>query len=154
MQLHKKGRSSAAPKMLDDDASYTQAMGVKAIDSTQQSVLATRPPFAYLNTTSGWAHSTGSMQALASRCRAAGVRFETGQVNALIRENDEIKGVELSDGRKIYSRGLVVLAAGSWSPAVLPELSSKLVATGQVLATIQLTREEAARYADIVSVMV
>lgn len=38
---------------------------------------------------------------------------------------------------------------GSWTPLLLPELGAELLPTGQVLGTIQLNKEEHARYKDI-----
>lgn len=90
------------------------------------------------------------MQAVASECRRAGVSFAVGQVNALVFEGGDVRGARTKDGTTYRAQDLVVLAAGSWSPAILPELSGKVTATGQVVATIQLEPEEAKLYSDMV----
>jgi len=89
------------------------------------------------------------MQALAQRCRDAGISFTQGQVNKLVIEDKDVIGAETKDGRVVRASRRVVLAAGSWSPAIFPELSDKLTATGQVLATIQLDASEASKWKNI-----
>jgi glycine/D-amino acid oxidase-like deaminating enzyme len=88
---------------------------------------------------------------MAQKCREAGVSFAAGQVNQLIIENGDVRGARLKEGEEYYADDLVILAAGSWSPAVFPELKDAVTATGQVLATIQLTAEEADEYSRTVS---
>jgi hypothetical protein len=89
------------------------------------------------------------MQALAQRCRDAGISFMQGQVNKLVIEDKDVGGAETKDGRVVRASRRVVLAAGSWSPAIFPELSDKLTATGQVLATVQLDASEASKWKNI-----
>jgi sarcosine oxidase/L-pipecolate oxidase len=91
------------------------------------------------------------MKEMAKQCREAGVSFAAGQVNEFIVEHGDVKGARTKDGTVYKASKLIVLAAGSWSPAILPELANNLTATGQVLATIQLTAEEAQRYSQTVS---
>jgi sarcosine oxidase/L-pipecolate oxidase len=127
--------------MLDTQEQFAEAMGS----------IGAMPPMSYWNKRSGWGWSTGAMKELAKACGEAGVHFEQGLVNGLIIEDGDVRGARTNDGRVHLASKLVILAAGSWSPAVFPEISEKLTATGQVLAKIQLTSEEAARYAKTVS---
>lgn len=131
------------PVLLDTEELYAAAMAATP--------LGTKPCLAYHNKVSGWGWSTGAMKEMAKQCRAAGVSFAAGQVNELIIEDGDVKGARTKDGKEYRASKLVVLAAGSWTPAILPELANNLTATGQVLATIQLTPEEAKQYAHIVS---
>ena len=93
----------------------------------------------------------GSMVAVVDKLRHLGVRFEAGLVQRLLFENGDVRGVQCSDGRDFRADKLTVHAAGSWSCAVLPELKQRLTATGQVIATIKLSPEEAELYANAVS---
>ena len=144
-RLHETGRSSAVPKMLSDDTLFASAMAATPANRTGK-----RPVAAYRNGASGWAWSRGAMDALFQKCRDVGIRFAAGQVNSLIIEGSDVRGARTMDGREFRAEELVVLAAGSWTPAILPDLTRKLKATGQVLATIQLTQEEAEVYKRIV----
>ena len=141
--LQKSRPVPSEPVMLDSEELYASAIAVSPLGS--------RPPIAYWNKLSGWGWSTGAMKEMAKQCRQAGVSFAAGQVNELIIENGDVRGARTKDGTMYRASKLVVLAAGSWSPAILPELAENLTATGQVLATLQLTPEEAERYTLTVS---
>jgi hypothetical protein len=133
----------SAPLMLDTEELFEKAMAATP--------LGIKPSIAYWNRVSGWGWSTGAMKEMAKQCRQAGVSFAAGQVNELIIEDGDVKGARTKEGKLYRAARLVVLAAGSWSPAVFPELGDKLTATGQVLATIQLTADEAFKYSKTVS---
>lgn len=132
------------PIMMDTEEAYASAMTA--------SPHGPKPPIAYWNKAAGWGWSTGAMKEVAKECRAAGISFAAGQVNELIIEDGDVRGAKTDDGTTYRASKLVVLAAGSWSPAIFPELASHLTATGQVIASIQLTPEEAERYAKTVRV--
>ena len=144
--LFEAGRQESGPVDLQSDESFEAALGLK---TPRHGV--TRPPLAYSNKASGWADSRGALDTMAQKCREAGVSFAAGQVNQLIIENGDVRGARLKEGEEYYADDLVILAAGSWSPAVFPELKDAVTATGQVLATIQLTAEEADEYSRTVS---
>lgn len=86
------------------------------------------------------------------RLRKAGVRFVAGEASKLIYgtkdAKEDVVGVQTRTGEDIFG-DLIVLCMGSWTPALLPELGSELLPTGQVLGTIQLTKEEYERYKDV-----
>ncbi|KAM0752595.1 FAD dependent oxidoreductase [Meredithblackwellia eburnea MCA 4105] len=106
---------------------------------------------AYFNEVGGWAFARQAVVDLISHLRTLGVQFQQGTVSSLIHKDKngikDITGVECSDG-KTYEGDLVILTVGSWTPVLVRELgkNENLVPTGQVLATIQLTDEEAERY--------
>lgn len=145
--LWEKGVIPTRPTMLHSKASYVSAM------KASPDMVNEKPGIAYFNDQSGWSAARDSMVAVAGKCRALGVRFQAGLVERLVIEDNDVRGVECSDGRDFRASKLTVLAAGSWSCAILPELKRKLTATGQVIATIQLNAEEAALYANAVRVV-
>ena len=80
------------------------------------------------------------------RCRAKGVRYAAGEAAAILYTNKDGKkdaaGVATKDGQKLYA-DFVILATGAWTSKLLPDLGSELLATGQTVGTIQLTKDEA-----------
>ena len=103
----------------------------------------------YFNPHCGWANARGAMDAICARVRAAGVSFAVGEAASLVYEGEgagkDVKGVRTKAG-ETSTADFVVLATGSWTAALLPEMGPELLATGQVVATIQLTQEEADQY--------
>lgn len=100
----------------------------------------------YHSNRGGWAAATGAMNELVRLVAEAGCRFVQGTATRLCRVDGRVVGVELDDGTMLKA-DKTVLAAGSWSPRLLPEIRPSCVATGQSLAVIQLSREEAEEYA-------
>lgn len=145
VRIYEAGGSATKPVMLDSDQSYQSAMNI-----AESYLLGPRPDLAYFNDQSGWSAARDAMVAVAQKCRALGVRFESGLGQRLLIEDGDVRGVECTDGRQLRAGDLTILAAGSWTCAVLPELRDRLVATGQVIATIQLSPAEAALYKNAV----
>jgi len=107
---------------------------------------------AYINPQSGWAHARRAMDMLCEKVRAAGVKVKGGECDYLVHgqkngQND-VTGVKLLDGR-VLSADKIIVAAGAWSAKFVPEIGKELLASGQCVAHIQLTEEEAARYANV-----
>lgn len=86
------------------------------------------------------------MTLLAEAAQKAGVEYESGYVTQI---DDSGEGViiKTEDGRR-FEGDMLIVASGAWTPSLLPEFDRPegLVPTGQVLATIQLTPEEAKKY--------
>ncbi|GAA6043979.1 hypothetical protein JCM8097_003418 [Rhodosporidiobolus ruineniae] len=108
---------------------------------------------AYYNPIGGWGASRDSIVAVNARARALGVQYITGEAASLLFHSSPsssssggVRGVRLNDGRTLEA-DFVVLACGSWTPKLLPELALNCLPTGQTVATVQLTKEEAKRYA-------
>ncbi|OCF61004.1 sarcosine oxidase [Kwoniella mangroviensis CBS 10435] len=108
----------------------------------------------YLNPIGGWAEAGRALEVGLKRVRQLGGHVRSGaEVTGLIKDGRNVKGVTLKSGEDV--RGdLVVIAAGAWTPALcaLPGVSARLpdvVATGQSVAVIQLTPEEAKQYASV-----
>ncbi|KAI9441668.1 FAD dependent oxidoreductase [Lactarius indigo] len=104
----------------------------------------------YINLDSGWAFAARGVEKLMARVVALGGRIIGGKaVAGLVRGEDgrTTTGVRLVDGSKMSAR-LVVIASGSWTASTFRELDlrEKCLSTGQTVATIKLTPDEAARY--------
>lgn len=101
----------------------------------------------YMNTIGGWAEAGRSIEVGLRRVTQLGGRVWGGaEVASLKKSGRDVTGVVLKDGTEIPA-DLVVVAAGAWSPALLqsPAINARIppvVATGQVVAMIQLTPEE------------
>lgn len=101
----------------------------------------------YMNTIGGWAESGRAIEVGLKRVVELGGKIVAGaEVMSLQKEGKKVTGVVLKDGSTVIA-DLVVVAAGAWSPALLqsPSIGARLppvVATGQVVAMIQLTPEE------------
>jgi sarcosine oxidase/L-pipecolate oxidase len=104
----------------------------------------------YLNYDGGWASAAQGVRLMTSNVIARGGKVISGKsVVKLLRQNDRTSGVQFADGTT-FDASLVVLATGSWTASSFPDLNlgDKCVATGQSLATIQLTPQEAEIYRD------
>jgi sarcosine oxidase/L-pipecolate oxidase len=95
----------------------------------------------YINNNSGWANAGTSMAWFFDQVKQTGrVNFVPGTVVSLERVEDTITGAKLSDGR-VLSADLVVVAAGAWTGGLV-DLAGQTVATGQVLAYMDITEAE------------
>ncbi|KAK4051216.1 hypothetical protein OIV83_003038 [Microbotryomycetes sp. JL201] len=108
---------------------------------------------AYYNESGGWADSRQSCVDVLAECRKLGATFIAGEATNLMFEDRDngkrrVRGVKLRDGREI-SADMTVLASGAWTSLLLPECAQDLLPTGQVVGTIQLTKQEADMYKDV-----
>ncbi|KAL3490025.1 FAD dependent oxidoreductase [Aspergillus germanicus] len=104
----------------------------------------------YHNPTGGWADAAGSIGFLASRCSVAGVSFITGRrgtVHSLRRAGNKVVGVNLVDGTHLLA-SQVILATGAWSNRLI-DLSHAAASSGQPVGFLQLTPEEAQKFAKV-----
>jgi glycine/D-amino acid oxidase-like deaminating enzyme len=85
----------------------------------------------YLNPRGGWAEAATATSLLARDAEAAGIAVRTGfSANSLIQENGAVRGVTAADGSQVRA-DRVVVAAGVWTPTLLPELSGFMQPSGQ-----------------------
>ncbi|KAL1745024.1 FAD dependent oxidoreductase [Schizophyllum fasciatum] len=103
----------------------------------------------YLNRNAGWAMASQGLELLTEEARSLGANILSGKtVSKLLRDDGKTKGVICADG-STYEASLVVLATGAWTGsafnAVL-DCTPFCTATGQSVAMIQLTEEEAVHY--------
>lgn len=105
----------------------------------------------YINRMSGWADAEACMDWLYRQVEITGrVTFVNGTAESLLHsmhDNAQVIGVKLSDGQQQLA-DLTILATGAWTPSLI-SLSGRAVATGQVLAYMDITPEEQARLANV-----
>ena len=87
-------------------------------------------PDGYYNPHGGWVESGSVMEHLVQLCKASGVQFYSGQMDQLRSKGSRISGVLTNNG-DIITGEIVVVAAGAWTPTLLPWLSGVLWSTGQ-----------------------
>ncbi|KAK3292565.1 FAD dependent oxidoreductase [Chaetomium fimeti] len=95
----------------------------------------------YINNNSGWGNAGAAMAWSFDQVQQTGrVDFVPGTVVSLERAEDTVTGAKLSDGR-VLSADLVIVAAGAWTGGLV-DLAGQAVATGQVLAYMDITEAE------------
>jgi glycine/D-amino acid oxidase-like deaminating enzyme len=82
----------------------------------------------YLHHEAGWAESGAVVAQLAAECRARGVTVREGC--AIDRLGDDPARAAMA-GPEAFAADLVVVAAGSWTPRLVPALAGALCAVGQ-----------------------
>ena len=88
-------------------------------------------PEAYFNPRAGWAESGEVVARLIAQAKKLGVKLIAGaEMRSLIEEGSRVLGVRTADGREFEAESVVV-AAGAWSPALLPQLQDHVWSTGQ-----------------------
>ncbi|KAK2463141.1 hypothetical protein APHAL10511_004796 [Amanita phalloides] len=104
----------------------------------------------YVNRDCGWANASQGLALMIRKVEALGGKFITGKtVSDHLREDGRTVGVKCTDG-SVHEAALVILSLGSWTSSTFPGLGmqERCLATGQCIAVIQLTEEEAAAYKD------
>lgn len=96
----------------------------------------TRYPDGYLNARAGWAESGAVVERLLSLCRESGVRFLAGSLRELMSRGSRVHGVVTTEADRIEA-DRVVVAAGAWTPGLLPWLSDVLWPTGHPVLHFQ-----------------
>jgi sarcosine oxidase / L-pipecolate oxidase len=88
-------------------------------------------PDGYYNPRAGWAASGKVVARLVREAQAAGVQLGVGLKMAhLLEEGSRVAGIITTDGAK-YRADVVLVAAGAWTPTLLPWLGEVMWATGQ-----------------------
>ena len=87
-------------------------------------------PDGYLSTRAGWVESGEVISQLFEMAKGAGVAFVDGTVRGLSGHGSRVTGVVLDSGNRLGA-DVVVLAAGAWTPELVPELRNLLVSTAQ-----------------------
>ncbi len=92
---------------------------------------ADRYPDGYFNPLGGWVESGRVMAHLAADARAAGIRIvESAGHPRPVFDGARCTGIECNDGMR-WSADSVLVAAGAWTPALLPHLQNLMWATAQ-----------------------
>ena len=88
-------------------------------------------PDGYFNPRAGWAESGKVTARVADEACAAGVRLTEGAAfDHVVDEGSRTAGVAMVDGR-VLRADAVLMAAGAWTPALLPHLDGVMWTTGQ-----------------------
>lgn len=101
-----------------------------------------RYPEGYVSLHAGWAESGRVSGELARRAAESGVRIVTGSsFSEVVEHRGATAGVRLEDGTRIEADH-VVIAAGSWTPFLLPELQEVMWPTAQSVFHLQVSNPE------------
>lgn len=123
-------------ELLPDQQSLQRASGYEGVSGDS----------GYVNWNSGWAHAEKVVEFALKKLRDEGKNRVTVRSNAkveeLIIENDVCRGA-IVNGEKMLA-DLTIVAAGAWTPSLI-DLEGVCLATGQVMAYIDLTPEEQAQ---------
>lgn len=93
----------------------------------------------YFNPTAGWVASGRVIEHLAREVREAGGELVEGAVaRRLIHARGRTVGVECAGGRRLEG-DLVLVAAGSWTTAIVPWLSDRMWPTAQTVQHFQVS---------------
>jgi len=88
-------------------------------------------PDGYYNPRAGWAESGNVVRWLADEMERVGISLHEGEVfDRLLESGSRVGGILTGDGRR-HPADFVVIAAGAWTPALLPHLSDVMWAVGQ-----------------------
>ena len=88
-------------------------------------------PDGYFNPRGGWAESGKVVARLAAEVRALGVNVHEGAAFGRLLENgSRVVGIVTTDGAE-HRADCVLVAAGAWTPTLLPHLADVMWATGQ-----------------------
>ncbi|MEM6283449.1 MAG: FAD-binding oxidoreductase [Chloroflexota bacterium] len=84
----------------------------------------------YRNEIAGWAESGRVVEKLSEKMREAGVEIHEGAAMQTLLESDgKVTGIVTADGVE-HIADIVIVAAGAWTPVLLPELKDVMWATG------------------------
>jgi glycine/D-amino acid oxidase-like deaminating enzyme len=83
----------------------------------------------YYHAGGGYAESGRVVELLVEQARQQGVSLHLGQTVSELLGETNVTGVRTQDG-STYHAGQTIIAAGSWTPYLLPELQSVMKATG------------------------
>ncbi|HXV76982.1 MAG TPA: FAD-dependent oxidoreductase [Candidatus Polarisedimenticolaceae bacterium] len=84
----------------------------------------------YYNPHAGWSPSARVVEWLAARATAEGVAIEVGAVDELVVRASRVLGVRTRDG-DVHRADRVLVAAGAWTPRLVPAAERELRAIGQ-----------------------
>ncbi len=85
----------------------------------------------YFNPNAGWAESANVVQWLLERARSAGVVLREGEtMHSLLMSGSRVEGIRTDSGSEFRS-DTVIVAAGAWTPALLPWMGDAVKCVGQ-----------------------
>lgn len=100
-------------------------------------------PDGYFNPNAGWAESGAVVRQLVEEAMRAGVKIREGVViDDLLRSGAKVEGARTDQGEEIRC-DLVVVAAGAWTPRLLPHLRKRMWSVGQPILHFRPKNPEA-----------
>ena len=88
-------------------------------------------PDGYINRRAGWVESGAVVSRLAEDARAAGIRVvENATVTEVLSTSGRVAGLRTREETR-HEADIVLIAAGAWTPTILPHLGPVMWATGQ-----------------------
>ena len=91
----------------------------------------------YYNPRAGWVEAVKVVSRLEAEARACGVAMHTGaKISGLLEDGFRVTGVATSDGGR-QDADLVVVAAGPWTPTLLPQLADMMQTVAQPLVYLK-----------------
>lgn len=84
----------------------------------------------YYNPVGGWAESANVVTRVLRESVGAGTEFVEAPLSGFLGGGDEVEGIATADGG-VLNADIVVLAAGTWAPKILPELDDVMWSVGQ-----------------------
>ena len=96
----------------------------------------------YFNPRGGWAEAGETVSFLAAEAKAAGIEILSGfSTESVIVESGRAAGLRAADGGEARADGVVV-AAGVWTPRLLPEMQDMMSPVAQTLVYLRPTLPE------------
>ena len=96
----------------------------------------------YINPRAGWAESGAVVATLGKQAADAGVELRLGiRVRHLLASESRVTGVALDNGDRLTG-DITVVAAGAWTPALVPELTELLPVTAQPVVHLRPSARE------------
>ena len=93
----------------------------------------------YFNPRGGWGEAGETVSFLAAEATAAGVDVQAGfSVESIMVELDRAVGVRSADGQEVLADSVVV-AAGVWTPRLIPEMQELMTPVAQTLVYLRPT---------------
>ncbi|WRT66076.1 uncharacterized protein IL334_003029 [Kwoniella shivajii] len=107
-----------------------------------------KPLDGFLDVTGGFTRADKACAWVLHLCKKAGVKFvlgkQEGKLSKLLEEKDSsggkvMKGIQTADGKQ-HLGDLVIVAAGGWTPSIVPDMNRLLETTAGSVATVQLPK--------------
>lgn len=118
-------------KLLEQRSHHPQRLDSEALRRRFPAWNANRYPDGYYNPLGGWAESGKVIAALLKYALQIGVEWVSGARFAALLENDaRITGIRTVEGERFHADHVIV-AAGAWTPHLLPHLSEFMWSVGQ-----------------------
>jgi sarcosine oxidase / L-pipecolate oxidase len=93
----------------------------------------------YYNPRGGWAESGAVVAQLAQMARAAGVQLHEGEgFRDFLERGGRVEGISTTQGR-VYRADCTIVAAGAWTPLILPEMQDKMRYSGHPVVLLRPT---------------